>query len=1002
MKKTFQVVLVGLLTSAFSLTAQAPYAQEERLFYEGKEFFSAGNYVGATEKMIQYKQVGVNADLKQEADYYIGAAAYEQNRASADELLASYLEKYPSGRHTLGVKFMKGNRSFFNKQYPEAIELYKAIDSDQLSSYDQEDYFLRLAISLLKEKRMKEAEQLFVAVNEVSLRHKTAARYYLGYIAYTEGDYKRALPMFEEVKNSKEFSATAPYYIAQIKYSQRRYEEVIALGEPLSKVRSTEVTADMRSELDRILGESYYYTGDRTRAIRLLTDYVKVERSPLRTARYLLGISLFENGEYAKALNEFGQVTAVNDAMSQSAYLYMGQSQLNLGDKKGARMSFELAMKSGNDKEIRETAMYNYAMLVHDTSYSLFDESVTIFEQFINEFPNSRYADKINDYLVEVYMTTKNYGAALTSISKIRQPSQKVLRAKQRILFQLGTQAVANSDFKGAIMQFNEVMKLGDLDRETKAEAYFWRGESLYRSTLYMQAAKDFHSFVTTTTQKDKPIYNLALYNLGYSYFKQQDFNNAMRWFNSYISADNGKTPNMYADALNRLGDCYFDRRDFANAERYYERAAETQPSAADYAMYQRGFVLGLQKDYKGKIEVLNRLIREMPQSSYVDDAMYEKGRTFVMMEQNGNAEQTYKELLSRFPKSEMARKASVQLALLYFNTNQLDKAMSAYKQVVSDYPGSEEATTALQDLKTVYLEKDDVQGYAAYLRTVNTNVKFEVTEQDSLTYLSAERIYARGDAAAAERAFGNYLQSYPEGAFMVNANYYLGSIFFARKDYARASSAFERVLSIPQNKFAEDALARSSEIAYLENNFEKALNYFKQLEAMASKPENIRAAKLGVLRCAEQLGKADDALAGASALLQESNLSPEIKQEAQYIRGKMLVQSNKAGSAISDLTEAAKDTRTRYGAESNYLLAKAYDAENQSKRAEEVILAFMDKGTPHQYWMARSFLLLADVYVKQGRKAEARQYLDVLRSNYKANDEIASEITKRLNSINN
>ena len=43
--------------------------------------------------------------------------------------------------------------------------------------------------------------------------------------------------------------------------------------------------------------------------------------------------------------------------------------------------------------KIKEQAAYNYALCIHETSYSAFGESVTVFEKFLNEFPNSAYAD---------------------------------------------------------------------------------------------------------------------------------------------------------------------------------------------------------------------------------------------------------------------------------------------------------------------------------------------------------------------------------------------------------------------------------------------------------------------------------------------------------------------------------------------------------------------------------------------------------------------------------
>lgn len=39
--------------------------------------------------------------------------------------------------------------------------------------------------------------------------------------------------------------------------------------------------------------------------------------------------------------------------------------------------------------------------------------------------------------------------------------------------------------------------------------------------------------------------------------------------------------------------------------------------------------------------------------------------------------------------------------------------------------------------------------------------------------------------------------------------------------------------------------------------------------------------------------------------------------------------------------------------------------------------------GTPHAYWLARGFIIISDLYAAQGKKFEAREYLDALRQNY-------------------
>ena len=153
----------------------------------------------------------------------------------------------------------------------------------------------------------------------------------------------------------------------------------------------------------------------------------------------MLGMSYYQCGVYSQVPAILGEMTAENDALSQNAYLHMGLAYLQLADKTKARMAFEQAAASNADPKIKEQAAYNYALCIHETSYSAFGESVTVFEKFLNEFPNSPYAEKVSNYLVEVYMNTRSYDAALKSIDRISHPSKAILEAKQKILFQLGT-----------------------------------------------------------------------------------------------------------------------------------------------------------------------------------------------------------------------------------------------------------------------------------------------------------------------------------------------------------------------------------------------------------------------------------------------------------------------------------------------------------------------------------------------------------------------------------
>lgn len=100
-------------------------------------------------------------------------------------------------------------------------------------------------------------------------------------------------------------------------------------------------------------------------------------------------------------------------------------------------------------------------------------------------------------------------------------------------------------------------------------------------------------------------------------------------------------------------------------------------------------------------------------------------------------------------------------------------------------------------------------------------------------------------------------------------------------------------------------------------------------------------------------------------------------------------------------IEDIGKDTRNIYGAEAKYKVAQIYFDAGQTEQAEKEVLDYIEVSTPHTYWLARSFVLLSDVYMKLGRNLDAKQYLLSLKQNYQADDDIAGMIESRLNKLN-
>lgn len=976
-----------------------PLTDSRRLFDDGKELFLRRDYAAAQQTLSRFVQQKPQASLADEAAYMIACTSYELKSPDCIKQLEGYLEQYPDSRYANRVQSLIASAYFFQEKYPEAIACFKGCQFDLLADSERDACTLRMGTAYLKMGNLQEAAVWFSILKEVSSEYHIDAVYHLAYIDYVQKQYDKALQGFREAGESSKYAALSPYYIADIHLVRGNYQQA-------RQIASTYLEAYPRQEkaieMKRICGEACYGLKQYAAAIDYLSAYrSETEEHAERNSLYKLGMSFFYTGVYSEAAAALGEVTTVQDALTQNAYLHMGLAYLQLKERNRARMAFEQASAMNYDRDIKEQAFYNYALCIHETSYSPFAESVTVFERFLNEFPNSVYTEKVNDYLIEVYMNTRSYMAALNSIAKISRPGNRILEAKQKLLFRLGTQAFAQAAFENAIEYFSQSLQLRRYNQQTQADAYYWRGESKYRLEQYGAAASDYRQYLEFAPDRRSTEYGLALYNLGYTAFKQKQYDKALTWFTRCAESGIRLENDVVADVYNRMGDCNFYARRFDAADAQYAQASGYSMSLSDYSLFQQSIIKGLQREYGEKIELLNRLITGFPESQYLDDALYEQGRAFVQLEDNDNAVKRYSLLVQRYPESPLSRRAANEIGLLYYQNDKYNEAIAAYKKVISTYPGSEEARLAQRDLKSIYIDLNRVDDYMAFVSTIPGGANFDVNERDSLTYVAAERVYMRGNITEAKNSFVRYLQSFPQGAFSVDAHYYLGLIDYNEKNYTGAVSHLDKVVEYPDNKFSGEAMAMCADIAYREKEYEKSLGLYKRMADRAVSQEERVTARTGAMRSAWMVKDCQEIISVASGLIAESKLAPELANEAHYYRAKALLAEGQNKEAAGDLAVLAKDTRNVYGAEAKYLLAQLYFDNGETGKAEKEVLDYIEVSTPHAYWLARSFVLLSDVYMKLGRNLDAKQYLLSLQQNYQADDDIAEMIETRLAKLN-
>ncbi len=997
----FNLVLFTLFFFATSFSwgqKSLIYDLKDKDFKKAYELFQKKKYGSARVLFNSY----LSENLEGKAESYLTEAAFYEalcaTKLDNNDIIykwEAFLKEYPESNRHPYVYYHLGDYYQQKSKFRKSVRWFDKVKASGLDPETKEAYYFKAGYANFMEKNYDRALNLFGKVKSKDSKYYTSILYYYSHIQYERGEYETAMKGFKELEEKKAFSKVVPFYIAQIYYLQKEYAKAVEYALPLTNEGSPKRQADMC----RIVADSYFAFEKYKDAIAFYEKTIALSDNPKREDFYHLGFASYFVKDYEKAAENLSRVTSKEDQMSQNAYYHLGDCYLKLGDKKRARVAFEAASKYDFDKGIQEDALLNYIKLNYELAYSPFNEIINSFLTYIELFPNSDKIDQAYDYLGKAFLTTKNYREALSSMEKIKKKSPTVYQAMQRVALFRGLELFTDVKYREAIEFFNYSLKYEDYDKELKIKALYWRGEAYYRIGEYEKAKADYLRFIHTPGSYSLEEFMTAHYNIGYAYFKQKDYTQARVWFRKFVKLIGETDRVMKGDALNRLGDCYYVGRDFSNAIAYYNQAVNYPEGAADYALFQKGFCLGLQKKYSQKVDVLTALVNRFPNSYFLDDAYYEIAKSYVAMNNLDLAIRNYKIVKERFPRSSYARKAMLQLGLVYYNNGDYNNSKAFYKRILNEYPGTPESRDALLGLRNVYMDQNDLDGYLNYTNSLGAFAKVEEREQDSLSFVSAERFYMKGDCEQAVLRFKSYIRNYPQGMFLLDANFYKADCQFRAGEMGEALSSYEYVANREQSLFTEEALLRTGEIYYRNGDYEQALKNFVRLEMEGEREENRLEAKIGQMRCLTKLKRYRESINASEKVLLSAKLGDEIKREALFNKGVAYYESGDIDSALGAFKQVAGNTKSKEGAEAKYLISQIYYSKSQPKKAEEEIFDFIDKGTPHQYWLARDFVLLADIYHDRGENFQAIQYLESLRENYKGDDDIQDMVDVRISS---
>lgn len=1005
-KKLFPFIILFWTSPLFLLAQEPAYYKSNAAFRKGLELFDHHQYGAAAELFRQVytdKQVAgsvpaENGDIsmmKADARYYEILCGLELGNSHAQDALLSFITDYPESEKTKSAWFQVGKLYYNRKEYPEAIEWFSKVKENDLAGNDRAEYNFKMGYANLQQGEDVRALGFFKKAQQPQNPYTYDATYYYAHVSFQKKDYDVALREFEKLRDVPRYKDAYVYYKSQILLVLDKVDAAISLAEPaFESGRGSEYEA----RLAKVLGSAYFNKGEYEKAVEYFGFFLNSTAAAEQSSQdsYQIGYSYYKTGDYKNAIILLEPLVNGDDVWTQYAMYTLGDCFLKTNNKQNARAAFERAARLEHDEEVQQHALLQYAKLSYELGFNAF--ALTATQQYIERFPNSVYIDEARTLRGEVLLSSRNYAEALKVLESVRNRTPESNKLYQKVSYYRGAELFNEKKYEQAIELFKQAVYYSE-DRNITALANYWAGEAYYELRYFKEAISNYQAFFANERAGSTPVSPLAYYSAGYAYFQTEDYRQSAEHFQRYIGSG-GAEANMVMDARIRLADSWFVLKNYGQALDTYNTVIALGGSGADYALFQKGMIEGLRGQGAGKTATLEGIISKYPGSGYADDAQFEIGNTYLIQGNTQQAANEFNSLVSKYPNSSRAAEAMMKIGLIHYNSGNDEAALSTYKKVVTDYPTTSQTREAIQAIRNIYVDQGNAQAFLSYSKTI-PNINISSSEQDSISYQAAYAMYLKGDCEKGIQTFGSYLTNFPGGQFTSDVHFYRAECLVRSGKNEEALADFLYLSEQPKNQYSQRALVAASEIYIGQDNYLNALPLLKKLENDAEYRENYGFAIVNLMKAYNEQGNPDSTFHYSQKVLEYEKASTNDMSAAHLYAGKSYLARGDTQKALEEFRAASKTAKTVVAAEARYLEAEIQNKNGEYDASEKTCFGVINNMPNHDYWVAKSFVLLADNYAKRDNIFQARSTLQSIIDNYQGEDDIIPSAQQKLEEIN-
>ncbi|TAH27506.1 MAG: outer membrane protein assembly factor BamD [Cytophagales bacterium] len=374
---------------------------------------------------------------------------------------------------------------------------------------------------------------------------------------------------------------------------------------------------------------------------------------------------------------------------------------------------------------------------------------------------------------------------------------------------------------------------------------------------------------------------------------------------------------------------------------------------------------------YSAARAMFENYLQNFPNGNKAVEAKYNIANSSLQLF-NPDAEQLFEQFITQHPNHSKSNLAYFDLANFYFKNQNLDKSILYFEKVnISLLSKDQVIETRFKQGYAYFSKKDFEKALPLFNEIKNEQSNYKSSANYYTSYIS----YKKGDY---ETALVDITKTQDDPTFKALAQILAANIYYKKADYDQCISYSEQVLkSNNSTSGTEELILLIAESWYHKNNYEKAIQYYKQYTSLTKvKPSNEVQFRIG-----DAAFKTKDYTTAVNNLKNTASTKDTVSQASSYLLGVSYIRLDNKLFALSAFDQARKaDFNSLIKKQSEFNYAKLCTELEKYSEAVSILKNYTKK-YPNDANYTEAQELLTESLINSNNPSEALEYLASIKS---------------------